>query len=113
MLKTISVRDLRLGMHIEKMCGNWMDHPFWRSSFKLTDPKDLRTLQSCGVGEVVIDTERGLDVEVAPAGSPAVPAPAEQAPAPPRRADVQVSMEKELERAREIQAKAKRQVTDV
>lgn len=114
MLKTISVRDLRLGMHIEKMCGNWMDHPFWRSSFKLADPKDLKTLQTCGVAEVVIDTDRGLDVEVAATSAPGPSAPVEvPPPVPPRPVEVKVSMEKELERAREIQAKAKRQVTSL
>jgi putative nucleotidyltransferase with HDIG domain len=113
MLKTISIRDLRLGMYIEKMCGNWMHHPFWRSAFKLDDAKDLKTLQSCGLTEVVIDTERGLDVEVraveAPPPAPAVAAPV-VAPAP---VQAKVSMERELERAREIQAKAKRQVTSL
>ena len=114
MLKTISVRDLRLGMHIEKMCGNWIDHPFWRSSFKLTDAKDLKTLQTCGLTEVIIDTERGLDVEIAsPAAVSAPVPPAEPSAAAPVQRPVRVSMEKELERAREIQAKAKRQVTSL
>ena len=112
MLKTISVRDLRLGMHIEKMCGNWMDHPFWRSSFKLSEQKDLKTLQHCGLAEVVIDTDLGLDVDVTPAAPPSAPTAAQDMPAPPP-AEVKVSMEKELERARVIQAKAKQQVTSL
>jgi hypothetical protein len=112
MLKTISVRELRLGMHIEKMCGNWVDHPFWRSSFTLADSKDLQTLQSCGLTEVVIDTGRGLDVEAVPA-APAASAPIREIAVPPRTGEIKVSMEKELERARQIQAKAKWQVTSL
>ena len=51
----ISVTDLRLhgihdslqdqvtlGMHIQEFCGSWMDHPFWRENFVLSDPDDLR-----------------------------------------------------------------------
>jgi putative nucleotidyltransferase with HDIG domain len=113
MQKTISVRDLRLGMYIEKMCGNWMNHPFWRSSFRLSDPKDLQTLQTCGLAEVVIDTSRGLDVEPPPAHALDTPVaePATDGSAPVAPPQVKVSMEKELERAREIQAKAKREVS--
>src|SRR3990172_13110118 len=63
MLKKINVHDARLGMFIQELCGNWIDHPFWKKAFKLTDPKDLKALQECGIAEVVIDTEKGLDVE--------------------------------------------------
>jgi len=109
-LKTISVRDLRLGMHIEKMCGNWIDHPFWRSSFKLTDADDLKKLQACGLSEVVIDIARGLDVAEAAPRAAAAPPLAAAAEAP---TEIRVPLEKELERARQIQAKAKRQVTSL
>ncbi|MFT5657968.1 MAG: hypothetical protein ACI9KN_001247, partial [Gammaproteobacteria bacterium] len=36
-------------MYIAKVCRNWVDLPFWKSSFKLTTSKDLKFLQSCGV----------------------------------------------------------------
>ncbi len=108
MLKTISVHDLRLGMHIEKMCGNWIDHPFWRSSFLLSDAADLKALQTCGVREVVIDTARGLDVAQASVAGPAAAPPPTPAPV---AVESRVSLEQELERARQVQAKARRQVT--
>lgn len=63
MLKKIKVNDIRLGMYIQEVCGSWMDHPFWKNSFKLTENKDLNTLKNCGVIEIWIDTSIGLDVD--------------------------------------------------
>ncbi len=63
MLKKIKVNDIRLGMYIQEVCGSWMDHPFWKQSFKLTDDNDLNTLKNCGVDEIWIDTSLGLDVD--------------------------------------------------
>ncbi|CAH1075785.1 HD-GYP domain-containing protein [Candidatus Nitrotoga sp. 1052] len=62
MLKKIKVKDVRLGMFIQEVCGSWMDHPFWKNSFMLTEDKDLNTLKNCGVDEVWIDTSIGLDI---------------------------------------------------
>ena len=58
MLKKIKVNDVRLGMYIQDVCGSWMDHPFWKHSFKLTEDNDLNTLKNCGVDEIWIDTHR-------------------------------------------------------
>jgi HD-GYP domain-containing protein (c-di-GMP phosphodiesterase class II) len=63
MLKKIKVNDVRLGMYMHEICGSWMDHPFWKRSFKLTDEKDLITLKNCGVDEIWIDTSLGMDVD--------------------------------------------------
>jgi putative nucleotidyltransferase with HDIG domain len=63
MLKKIKVNDVRLGMYMHDICGSWMDHPFWKRSFKLTDEKDLITLKNCGVDEIWIDTSLGMDVD--------------------------------------------------
>jgi HD-GYP domain-containing protein (c-di-GMP phosphodiesterase class II) len=63
MLKRISVHHLRLGMHLHELCGSWMDHPFWRSKFVLQDPADLVRIRDSGIGEVWINTAKGLDVE--------------------------------------------------
>ncbi len=63
MLKRIAVRDLRRGMYIHEICGSWLEHPFWRTSFLLEEQKDLRDIISCGIHEVWIDTAKGLDVE--------------------------------------------------
>jgi putative nucleotidyltransferase with HDIG domain len=63
MLKKINVKDLKLGMYLQEICGSWMDHPFWKKSFELTDAQDLITLAACGITEVWINTDKGLDTE--------------------------------------------------
>ncbi|HNQ75611.1 MAG TPA: DUF3391 domain-containing protein, partial [Pseudothauera hydrothermalis] len=62
MLKRIPVKHLKPGMFIHELCGSWMEHPFWRSSFLLDDPADIRRIVECGIHEVWIDTARGADV---------------------------------------------------
>ncbi len=64
MLKKISVDSLRVGMHLHEMCGPWMDHPFWRTKFVITDPDDIRRVAESGIREVWIDVAKGLDVVV-------------------------------------------------
>lgn len=118
MRKKIGIRDVRLGMYIEELCGSWMDHPFWRASFLLSDPADLKTLRECGIQEVWIDSERGLDVAdeavsvtetatrervdetLSSLAMPAVPS-----------SEIRVSFKEELVRAHQIQAQAKKAVT--
>ncbi|MES2012985.1 MAG: HD-GYP domain-containing protein [Pseudomonadota bacterium] len=83
MLKVVSTEQVRMGMFIQELKGAWIDHPFWKTSFKLDDPLDLRKLQTSVVKEVVIDTSRGLDVAASEISSVRVEAPAvETAPTP-------------------------------
>ena len=63
MLKKINTAQVRLGMHIHELCGPWMQHPFWRTKFILTDPEDLRRLTESGITELWIDAAKGLDVD--------------------------------------------------
>lgn len=63
MLKKINVKDIKEGMFLQEICGSWMDHPFWKKSFTLTDPKDVKALNECGIQEVWIDIDKGLDVD--------------------------------------------------
>jgi putative nucleotidyltransferase with HDIG domain len=62
MLKRINVNQLELGMHLKEFCGSWMEHPFWRTAFVLTDPKDIQAILASSIKEVWIDCEKGLDV---------------------------------------------------
>ena len=62
MRKRIPVGQLRVGMFIQELCGSWMEHPFWRGSFRLNDRSDLQRIVEAGISEVWIDTARGLDV---------------------------------------------------
>jgi len=63
MRKKISVSELRLGMFIDKLDGNWLQHPFWKTSFKLENPRNITALKESAVTHLWIDTSKGLDVE--------------------------------------------------
>ena len=62
MLKKIAVDQLRIGMHLKEFCGSWMEHPFWRTGFVLTDLKDIKTILASSIKEVWIDNSHGLDI---------------------------------------------------
>ncbi|HTY99853.1 MAG TPA: DUF3391 domain-containing protein, partial [Rhodocyclaceae bacterium] len=62
MLKRIPVADLRVGMFIQELGGAWLDHPFWRSSFKIEDVQTIQKIRASGIPEAWIDTTKGLDV---------------------------------------------------
>ncbi|MFA5825178.1 MAG: HD-GYP domain-containing protein, partial [Gallionellaceae bacterium] len=119
MLKKIHVRDVRLGMFIQELCGSWMDHPFWKKSFELNAPEDLHSLQTCGLQEVWIDTTKGLDIE-----SHVVATTVEEEKQRGEQAfqkialseskpEVRVSMKEEIVRARKLQEKSKAAVTSM
>lgn len=57
--RKVRVDQLRVGMFIEEICGPWMNHPFWRTSFLLSDAKDLSDMRATGIREVPIDTRKG------------------------------------------------------
>ena len=68
MLKKIPVHQLRMGMHLQKLEGSWIQHPFWKTRFVIDSTSDLQRLKTCGVAEGWIDTALGLDVaDVLPA----------------------------------------------
>ena len=62
MLKKINVKQLVVGMHLKEFCGSWMDHPFWRNSFVITDPTDIERILASSITEVWIDSSKGLDI---------------------------------------------------
>ena len=61
MLKRIPVKDICIGMFIAELCGSWMEHPFSKTKFLLTDPKDLESIRTSGIKEVWIDNVKGID----------------------------------------------------
>lgn len=61
MLKRIQIQHLTLGMYLHEFCGSWMDHPFWRSKFLLSDPEDLNRILATAIQECWIDTSKGID----------------------------------------------------
>ncbi|MDO9073786.1 MAG: HD-GYP domain-containing protein [Rubrivivax sp.] len=62
MLKKITVEQLRIGMHVHKLEGKWIDHPFWKTRFMLDSTADLERLRSSGLVACWIDPGLGLDV---------------------------------------------------
>lgn len=68
MLKRIAVKDIQLGMFICEFCGSWMEHPFWKTKFLLTDENDLQAIQSSGIKELWIDVTQGADLGIAVPG---------------------------------------------
>jgi HD-GYP domain-containing protein (c-di-GMP phosphodiesterase class II) len=62
MLKKIVVGQLTVGMHLKEFCGSWIEHPFWRTGFIVSDSKDIAAVLGSSIKEVWIDTSKGLDV---------------------------------------------------
>ncbi|MDP2253875.1 MAG: HD-GYP domain-containing protein [Thiobacillus sp.] len=112
MRKKINARDLQVGMHLHELCGSWMDHPFWRSKFTLTQPEEIRSILQSGITEVWIDVAKGLDVPEPPkAPEKSVDDVLMAAEiAQPNKAPKPVSMSDELTRAAMICVKAKQAV---
>lgn len=103
-------------MHIDGFCGTWMEHPFWRNHFVLTDPKDIERVLASSIQEVWIDTSQGKDVatgetSLAQAASAEQVAQAIQHASEPMRDTTPVSTASEYTRAAQICAKAKHAVT--
>jgi HD-GYP domain-containing protein (c-di-GMP phosphodiesterase class II) len=73
MLKKIAVDQLRIGMHVHKLEGKWIDHPFWKTRFLLDSTADLQRVRGSGVTECWIDPGLGLDVAEPVSDSPALP----------------------------------------
>ncbi len=112
MIKKIQAEQVRLGMYIHEINGNWLELPFWRTSFKLDNEKDLDKLLTCRCEEIWIDTSKGLDILGAvetidsPTNPPVTPI-AEEAPRPVKKKVVPVSLAEELDSAKKIHTSAK------
>ena len=108
MLKRITIAHLKTGMYVKEFCGSWLDHPFWRSHFLLSDPEDLRQIQESTVREVWIDTDKGLDV-----GSGEAKEEVTRIIVPPAPPVKPVTLRDEIDRATKICAKARESITSM
>ncbi len=95
-----------------------MEHPFWKKAFLLSADEDLKTLQTCGIQEVWIDTAKGLDV----AGNVVAPSMREEKKkvdaelkqvASETRVPQHVPIQQEVQRARAVLSKGKAAVTSM
>ncbi|MDR7091365.1 MULTISPECIES: HD-GYP domain-containing protein [Cellvibrio] len=117
MLKRIAVKDIQLGMFICEFCGSWMEHPFWKTKFLLTDEKDLQAIQASGIKELWIDVTQGADLDKA------VPGKTEEEVAQETEAVLleaentqgreKISLEDEIQTAAKLCAKAKEAVIEM
>jgi putative nucleotidyltransferase with HDIG domain len=111
MLKKIAVSELKLGMHLHELCGAWLEHPFWKSKFVLKDPDDLVKLRGSGVTHCVIDTSKGLDLDIAAVPAPAARGePGAQATTDAPAAPLAASMQEELGQAATLLNKSREAV---
>ncbi len=76
MLKKIAVEQAQVGMYVHKVCGTWLDNPFWSASFALRNAADLKKLQSSSAREVWIDPDKGVDLPEPAVSELAIAAPA-------------------------------------
>ena len=113
-------------MYLHKIGGSWLQHPFLRNSFLLTDPEDVRRILESGIDSVWIDESKGdalQHVEAvgealypSPSGAdvalPDTPQQALPAASRPQRPDASTAtpLDLEIERARRICLAGKAQV---
>ena len=92
-----------------------MEHPFWRTGFVITDPKDITSVLASSIKEVWIDSSKGLDIAAGEQALTQVETEAQvdqemQALAKTARELSPVSMDQELARAAKICSQSKQAV---
>src|SRR5574343_246979 len=113
MLKKISVQQLSLGMHLKAFCGAWLDHPFWRTQFVLSDPNDITLILESPITEVWIDISKDIDVAPSAKEDAAPMVTAEEIPEHAPVVQEKSSFNDEVKRAAKICAKGKEAVVSM
>ncbi|MCA1937634.1 HD-GYP domain-containing protein [uncultured Azonexus sp.] len=113
MLKKIPVEHLRLGMHLQAFCGDWLDHPFWRTRFVLKDAQDLVLIRESSIREVWIDIDKGIDIEADRTRSEEKFQTIEEIPPPPPVVQPKAAFADEVKRASRIVAKGREAVVSM
>lgn len=101
MLKTIATSELRTGMFVHDLNCRWLDHPFFSSRFPVSDTAVIERIASAGIHSVVIDTDRGRDVDAA-RSPPGAAAPVKPAVSTGARLAAPVSVAEEVTRDRAL-----------
>jgi len=101
MLRRIKPEQLQVGMFVAKLGGPWLNRPFWRSRFLVTDEEQVSQVRASGVQEVWIDILKGRNAPATEA--PLTPWAEPDAPEPAAPAPVQVvKLDEEFGQAREL-----------
>ncbi len=107
MIKKIAVKELQIGMRIERFDGGWLEHPFIFSRRTIKNEAEIARIREWGITHVYI--EDGQDVEPEPAKPPPPPVVLERAAPEPGRIDWElkhVPISHELVHARKVREQA-------
>ena len=115
MIKQVRVDELRIGMYVHRLEASWVDHPFLRNQFKINQISDINKIRKSGIKAILIDTEKGLDIEKQPAVEPSA-LPAQVEPVEDRAENStkpQSSLQEEMVKANQVRQEAGRVITDI
>lgn len=73
MIKKVPVSKLCVGMYVQDLGGSFLDHSFWRSRFLISNERKLHKLRESRLQWVLIDTDRGLDVDAPESSAATMP----------------------------------------
>jgi len=107
MLKKVDSSQLKVGMFIQELDCGWMEHPFVRNQFLITDPDEIGKIVAARIRGVVIDSGRGLDVDAPTVEESAAATEAEVAAlAATPRERTRTTLGEELQRAASVRRQA-------
>jgi putative nucleotidyltransferase with HDIG domain len=106
MIKKVPADRLRTGMYVHDLNCSWMDHPFLRNQFMIEDAAMLRKIAEAGIGDVYIDTSRGVDVLDGRPGDDETGEPQPEMAAPVGLSEPSNSLVADLQRAKKLHADA-------
>lgn len=102
-LKRVAIADLRPGMYVSRLDGNWLSHSFWRTRFVIGEGSgDLERLRDSGLSHVWIDTAKGVDLFTPSAVAPLPEPPAMVAQSPVPAAEPTCTLREELARCASV-----------
>jgi HD-GYP domain-containing protein (c-di-GMP phosphodiesterase class II) len=107
MLKRIDSAQIRVGMFVHDLDCGWMEHPFARNRFLIRSDEEIAKIRSANIRQVIIDSERGLDIEAPTLVEAKAATEAEvSAIAVAPRIMVRVALGEELQRAASVRKQA-------
>lgn len=107
MLMRIDSAQLRVGMFVHDLNCGWMEHPFARNRFLIRSDEEIAKIRSANIRQVIIDSERGLDIEAPTLAEAKAATEAEvSAIAAAPRTTVRVALGEELQRAASVRKQA-------
>jgi HD-GYP domain-containing protein (c-di-GMP phosphodiesterase class II) len=98
-IKRIPTASVQVGMYLCGIDRSWLDTPFLTHRFLIKSSTDIAKLQQCGIQEITIDTEHGLDL---PSGSGPPHIPEDEVPSAPDPTTTVSSVPPEVERIQKL-----------